>query len=88
VSVEGADDEKRREKVKRRVEESEGSPLARAVQRAMYSSLATFDIGRRQRAKRSCDLRDAEVREVPRLEIGQPAAECWRIFDVQCRPSV
>ena len=88
VRLEGAHDEIRREKVKRRVEERESGPLARAVERAVHPGLAALDIGRRQRAERARDLRDAEIREVSRLESGQPAAECWRIFDVQCRQSV
>ena len=77
VSVEGAHDGIRREKVKWRVKEREGGPLARAVQRAVHPGPAALDIGRRQRAERTRDLRDAEIREVPRLQSGQPASERW-----------
>jgi hypothetical protein len=31
-----------------------------------------LDVGRRQRAQRACDLRDAQVRQVPPFECGNP----------------
>ena len=78
----------RGEKVQGRIEERECGTFARAVERSMDASIATLDIGRRERAKCARDFGHAEIREVPRVERAQPATEYRRIFDVQCRPNV
>ena len=88
VSVERAHDEVCGEKVKGTVEQGKRGALAGAVERPTDGGLAALDIRARQRSQGSCDFREAQIREVSRVELGEPATKCRRIFDVQWRPSV
>jgi len=72
-TVERSNDVTGSEVVERRIEQCKGRTLARAVERTSAARrVPPLDVGRRQRAQRACDLRDAQVRQVPPFECGNP----------------
>ena len=66
----------RREEMEWRVEKREGGAFARAVERPAASDRVTpLDVRRRQRPQGTGDFRDAQIREMTRLELRDPFVE-------------